>query len=257
MENPKHRLTESEIADLSVVVAQELCEDTRLALERNFPPEQLPPWESIRAGLETGWYNLHELRSKTRNTLLSARLMYVFNARKRGEKEFLMVSWVVTPDPEPNPEEKQGKGKGYGSYLRQLSYELSRNQHPHAVGLLAEREAAANSKAPGDQVAKRVSWMKRLGLLRVKDFDYEIPPMMTVDERCRGYVLVAEREKAARKADLLLSRFDGEKSVDGKTLFSIVERIYKNGYGLKEEDPYLAQHISLVDLAKEYELSED
>lgn len=267
LDNPKGRLSPEEIADLEVQVQYSLPDDTRLALENNFPPEQLQSWDQVQEGLRTGWLNLHELRSKSTGELRSARLMVVYPARKRNEVSFILVAWVVTPD-SPNRADggvcgdsgaslSQGKGKGYGSYLRTLSYDITKSHNPHAIGLVAERESPVNATSATDQTVKRASWMKRIGLLRIDELNYEIPPLMTVQEREDTYVPVAERRKAAKLADLLLSRFDGQRTVDGKIVYSIVERIYESGYSIREDDAYLLARLGLIDQNKVYNLVEN
>lgn len=274
-DNPKNRLSPEEIADLQVLVQYSLPEDTKVALENNFPPEQLQSWDQVQEGLRTGWLNLHELRSRASGELKSARLMVVYPARVRNEASFILVAWVVTPDAEKKTagtqeskvtsgasgadaeKASQGKGKGYGSYLRTLSYDITKSHNPHSIGLVAERESPKNATAAGDQAVKRASWMKRIGLLRIADLNYEIPPLMTVEERVDSYVPVAERRKAPKAADLLLSRFDGKQTVDGKIVYSIVERIYESGYSIEADDPYLRERLSLVDQNKVYDLVEN
>jgi len=246
--NPRERLTASEIDDLHLCVPLTLPEDTQLALENNFPAEQLQPWNQVQEGLSSGWMNLHELRHKNSNKLLSARLMVVYHARKRGENDFILVAWVVTPD-------QAGKSRGYGSYLRPLSYQLSKTQNPHALGLVAERESPHGDAAA--QSVLRASWMKRIGLLRIADLDYEVPPYMTVDERVGPYVPVNKRQKAAKVCDLLLTRFDGGITVDGKVVYSMIERMYTEGYSVRSDDPYLQARLQLIDQNKVYDLVEN
>jgi hypothetical protein len=288
LDNPKGRLSPEEIADLEVLVQYSLPEDTRLALENNFPPEQLQNWDQVQEGLRTGWLNLHELRSKSSGELRSARLMVVYPARMRNEVSFILVAWVVTPDSTPkaavegesvasadtavNAEgagdaaatsvcqgqsQGQGKGKGYGSYLRTLSYDITKSHNPHAIGLVAERESPVNATSATDQTVKRASWMKRIGLLRIDELTYEIPPLMTAEEREDSYVPVSGRRKAFKAADLLLSRFDGQRIVDGKIVYSIVERIYESGYSIKSDDPYLVERLSQIEQNKTYNLVEN
>lgn len=288
LDNPKGRLSPEEIADLEVLVQYSLPEDTRLALENNFPPEQLQNWDQVQEGLRTGWLNLHELRSKNSGELRSARLMVVYPARMRNEVSFILVAWVVTPDsaaktavdsaasadaavnaeaagdaeatsvsPGHHLSHGQGKGKGYGSYLRTLSYDITKSHNPHAIGLVAERESPVNATSASDQTVKRASWMKRIGLLRIDDLTYEIPPLMTVEEREDSYVPVSGRKKAFKAADLLLSRFDGQRIVDGKIVYSIVERIYESGYSIKPDDPYLSERLSQIEQSKIYNLVEN
>ena len=262
LENPKARLSAEEIADLDVLVQYALPDDTRLALENNFPPEQLQNWDQVQEGLRTGWLNLHELRSRQSGELRSARLMVVYPARMRNEVSFILVAWVVTPDssakaPAEAASVGQGKGKGYGSYLRTLSYDITKSHNPHAIGLVAERESPVNAASANDQTVKRASWMKRIGLLRIDELNYEIPPLMSVDERDANYVPVSERKKAFKQADLLLSRFDGQRIVDGKIVYSMVERIYESGYSIKFDDPYLSERLSQIEQNKIYNLVEN
>lgn len=272
LDNPKGRLSPEEIADLEVLVQYSLPDDTRLALENNFPPEQLQNWDQVQEGLRTGWLNLHELRSKISGELRSARLMVVYPARMRNEVSFILVAWVVTPDSTAKAAVEsesvasadaavssvgQGKGKGYGSYLRTLSYDITKSHNPHAIGLVAERESPVNATSATDQTVKRASWMKRIGLLRIDELTYEIPPLMTVEEREDTYVPVSGRKKAFKAADLLLSRFDGQRTVDGKIVYSIVERIYESGYSIKSDDPYLVERLSQIEQNKTYNLVEN
>lgn len=259
--NPKNRLSTEEIANLEVVVSSSMAEDTWLALTSNFPKEQLQTLEEVQEGLRKGWLNLHELRSRDSRELASARLMVVYPARKRTELVFILVAWVVTPDKitcQNRDSASQGKGKGYGSYLRGLSYEISRQQNPHALGLVAERESPSKSLNPQEQSVKRASWMKRIGLLQIKNLDYEIPPLVKEDELDGdNYIPVAERKGKARPADLLLTRFDGKKFIHGRHVHSIVERIYDYGYAIQSTDPYWQERLSLVNQDEEYTLSED
>lgn len=269
--NPKSRLTAQEIEDLEVVVQLSLPDDTRAALIKNFPPEQLQDWQQVEQGLSMGWLSLHELRSKASGALLSARLMVVYPARVRTESVFILVAWVVTPDQTNNrdqsesdivegqlaPTQAQGKGKGYGSYLRPLSYEISRAQNPHALGLVAERETPAHSGDSQNQSVKRASWMKRIGLLQIENLEYEIPPHLTEEEKQNKYVPVAERKKAVKKADLLLTRFDGQREIDGHQVYSMVERIYADGYHISPDDPYMVERLKTIDKTAKYRLVGD
>lgn len=272
LDNPKGRLSPEEIADLEVLVQYSLPDDTRLALENYFPPEQLQNWDQVQEGLRTGWLNLHELRSKISGEPRSARLMVVYPARMRNEVSSILVAWVVTPDSTAKAAVEsesvasadaavssvgQGKGKGYGSYLRTLSYDITKSHNPHAIGLVAERESPVNATSATDQTVKRASWMKRIGLLRIDELTYEIPPLMTVEEREDTYVPVSGRKKAFKAADLLLSRFDGQRTVDGKIVYSIVERIYESGYSIKSDDPYLVERLSQIEQNKTYNLVEN
>jgi hypothetical protein len=208
--------------------------------------------------------------------------MVVYPARMRNEVSFILVAWVVTPDSVAKAAvdsaacadaslgpgavgdavasavgHGQGKGKGYGSYLRTLSYDITKSHNPHAIGLVAERESPVNATSASDQTVKRASWMKRIGLLRIDDLTYEIPPLMTVEEREDSYVPVSGRKKAFKAADLLLSRFDGQRIVDGKIVYSIVERIYESGYSIKPDDPYLVERLSQIEQNKIYNLVEN
>lgn len=255
--NPKHRLSQEEIADLQITVAQEMAEDTWLALCQNFPPEQLQALPEVEDGLRNGWLNLHELRSKKSGHLLSARLMVVYQARKRSEAVFILVAWVVTPDrTEHSVATSQGKGKGYGSFLRGPSYELSRKHNPHALGLVAERESPVGV-LDSDQSVKRASWMRRIGLLRIDDLNYEIPPLVSASEHKQSYIPVAERQAQAKSADLLLTRFDGERTINGQHVHSIIDRIYESGYAININDPYRIDRLAKVNLHKQYELTEN
>ncbi|MDQ5965975.1 MAG: hypothetical protein QG625_2130 [Cyanobacteriota bacterium erpe_2018_sw_39hr_WHONDRS-SW48-000098_B_bin.30] len=274
--NPKSRLTPEEIEDLEVVVQLTLPDDTKAALIKNFPPEQLQEWDQVHQGLSMGWLSLHELRSKATGELLSARLMVVYPARVRTEAVFILVAWVVTPDQTNKTDlsainqaaqtqsatsqldtKAQGKGNGYGSYLRPLSYDISRAQNPHALGLVAERESPEVTGDSQNQSIKRASWMKRIGLLQIENLAYEIPPHLTDEEKQDKYVPVAERKKPVKKADLLLTRFDGQREIDGHQVYSMVERIYADGYHISPDDPYMVERLKPIDKTAKYRLVGD
>lgn len=274
--NPKSRLTPAEIEDLEVVVQLTLPDDTKAALIKNFPPEQLQEWDQVHQGLSMGWLSLHELRSKSTGDLLSARLMVVYPARVRTEAVFILVAWVVTPDQTNKTDlsatnqaahsqsatshsdtKAQGKGKGYGSYLRPFSYDISRAQNPHALGLVAERETPEVTGDSQNQSVKRASWMKRIGLLQIENLAYEIPPHLTNEEKQDKYVSVAERKKPVKKADLLLTRFDGQREIDGHQVYSMVERIYADGYHIRPDDPYMVERLRTIDKTAKYRLVGD
>ncbi|MBK9774125.1 MAG: hypothetical protein IPP57_25450 [Candidatus Obscuribacter sp.] len=215
--NPKSRLTPEEIEDLEVVVQLTLPDDTKAALIKNFPPEQLQEWDQVHQGLSMGWLSLHELRSKATGDLLSARLMVVYPARVRTEAVFILVAWVVTPDQTNKTDlsainqaaqtqsatsqldtKAQGKGKGYGSYLRPLSYDISRAQTPHALGLVAERESPEVTGDSQNQSIKRASWMKRIGLSNRKSGIRNPTTPLTDEEKQDKYVPVAERKSSQK-----------------------------------------------------------
>lgn len=253
-DNPSLRLSEVELEDVQVSLPVVVQPDTKLAFEQNFPAEQLQPWAVVAESLKHGWMMLHELRSKSSGELLSARLMVYYGAQKRGELPFILVAWVVTPD-NTGSMAKQGKGRGYGSYLRERSFAITKHQKPHVLGLVAERESPRYAISQEDQRVKRARWMSRIGLFAVAGLDYEIPPFMTREERTApDYVVVSEREKQPRPADLLITRFDNQLQLEGKLLLSVVERIYRMGYGIQADDPYLAKRLSIIDAQKIYDL---
>ena len=161
---PEVRLTEEELTDLHLLVTNQLLEDTVKAITDNFPSEQLPNWQALEKKLEEGWIEIHELRSKKSGELLSARLMVDYPARKRGEVQFLLALFVVTPDSANKSDSSQNKSKGYGSLLRRLSLANSRSQKPNALGIVAERERPDADDDDGSQKVRRASWMKRIGL---------------------------------------------------------------------------------------------
>lgn len=260
--NPAQRITEEEMNDLQVVVPTSLPDDTKAAMIANFPPEQCPIWSVVAGKIEQGWIQLHELRSRSTGELLSARLMVDYPGRNRGECQFLLASFVVTPDSGSRPDTKQSKSKGYGSLLRQKSLDMSRRQRPHALGIVAERESPAGASSKDDQRVKRASWMSRIGLFAVDGYEYEIPPIvLTADESITGVhpdqeKVAAERRLHSKPADLLIFRFDGGRKVSGKDLKSIVERLYLFGYGVKAGEEYFNERISAIDVDKDYDLVE-
>jgi len=250
---PDNRLTEEELQDLKVVAATELADDCRLAMEQNFPPEQLPDWALVRERMQQGFIALHELRSVATNELLSSRMIVDYPARTRSEPQFLLVSFVVTPDGGETGN-KQNKGKGYGSFLREKSMEISRRQKPHALGLIAERESTKGVTQQSDQRLRRASWMSRLGLFIVEDLVYDIAPLSLSRDKNAAYIPVAERAGAIKAADLLIYRFNGSLTIDGKSLKSIVARLYTSGYGISITDDFYLTRIALVDETREYKL---
>ncbi len=252
--NPSARLTQEEVEDLQVVLQPTLPPDTRQAMVADFPIEQQPDWELVSEKIESGWIELHELRSRASGELLSSRLLVDYPSRFRGEEQFLLASFVVTPDTGKLQGSKQSKGKGYGSYLRQKSMELSRKRKPHALGIVAERESPAGAISTEDQRLKRARWMSRLGLFKVEGCSYEIPPFSAEKSKVDGYVPVKLRTGPSTPADLLIFRFDGKDTISGKILKSIVERLYLFGYGLSSEDEYYIHQVSQIDELRQYNL---
>lgn len=89
------------------------------------------------------------------------------------------------------------------------------------------------------KVSKRASWMKWSDFLQIENLAYEIPPHLTDEEKQDKYVLKVERKKPVKKVyDLLLTRFDGQREIDGHQVYSMVERIYADGYHISPDDPY-------------------
>jgi hypothetical protein len=248
---PIARLSESDLEDLQFVAQQELPSDTRKALEENFPPEQLPIWEVFDEYLRQGFVLLHELRSKTTGELLSSRVTVDYAVRNRTEVEFLLVSFFVTPDNKGTPGSKQSKSKGYGSYLRERSLEVTRYQKPHAIGIVAERESVKDVTTEGDQRFRRARWMSRMGLFIVHDYEHLIPPISHTADKSAP---VATRSGQTKRAELLLFRFDGKRTLSGRILRSIVERLYTIGYLIPNEDPFILERISAIDEDKDYDL---
>ncbi len=246
---------EEEKLDLQLIEAVDLADDSRDAIERNFPPEQLPDWQLVRTRLKEGFIALHELRSKSTGELLSSRMIVDYPSRFRGEPQFLLVSFVVTPDGDGSPNTKQSKSKGYGSYLRGLSLELSRRQKPNALGLVAERESPADAKSAQDQTFRRASWMSRIGLFVVEGITYDIPPLMSSSQPAGQYVPVAQRNGEIKPADLLIYRFDGKKIISGRHLKSMVGRLYVYGYSISPDDPFFVSRIEQIKEDRDYQLA--
>ena len=251
---PDNRLTEEEKLDLQLIDALDLADDTRHAMERNFPPEQLPDWQLVRTRLKERFIALHELRSKSTGELLSSRMIVDYPSRFRGEPQFLLVAFVVTPDGDGSANTKQNKSKGYGSYLRGMSLELSRRQKPNALGLVAERESTAGAKSVQDQTVRRASWMSRIGLFVVEGISYDIPPLLHSAEAAGLYIPVAQRTGEMKPADLLIYRFDGKKIISGKHLKSLVGRLYVEGYSISPDDPFFVTRIEQVKEDRDYQL---
>lgn len=251
--NPSCRLSEAELAELQVVVASELRDDTIAAMEADFPREQLPEWDLIKERFRDGFVAMHELRSRESGELLSSRMIFDYPARSRGEPQFLLVSLVVTPD-NAGAHSKRSKGKGYGSYLREKSFQISKAQKPHALALVAERESPRAAQSQADQRVKRASWMSRIGLNAVDGFRYMIPPLVPQAIALSRYVAVAERQGPVQEADLLVFRFDGKRQISGKALRSIVERLYLSGYAIRCEDPFMKAMLDSIEEGREYSL---
>jgi hypothetical protein len=251
--NPGSRLSEEELADLKVVVADVLAEDTRQAMVDNFPAEQLPDFDFLQTRMSQGFVALHELRSRTSDELLSSRMVVDYRSRDRGDVHFLLVSFVVTPDLQ-RPDSRQSKSKGYGSYLRQKSLEISRRQNPNCFGIIAERESPREAKSPAEQSVRRASWMSRIGILIVDGLEYDIPPL--ADRKIHGTksIPVAERDGPIKAADLIVSPFDDRKTIDGKTLRCVVERLYSSGYNIAANDPFLVERLNRLDENRVYNL---
>ena len=252
--SPAKRLSDEELDDLHLVVQSSLPEDTLQAMKKNFPVEQQPNWQVVTEKMEQGWIQIHELRSKSTGELLSSRLLVDYPSRKRGEVQFLLASFVVTPDAGGRQGSKQSKSKGYGSLLREKSVALSRKQKPHALGIVAERESPKGVSKNDDQRVRRASWMSRIGLFRVEGYDYDIPPLLTDSTAC---VPVAKRQGELKSADLMIFRFDGQTSISGKTLKSIVERLYLIGYALDAGDEFYKQRVDCIDENATYQLIPD
>jgi hypothetical protein len=255
-ENPASRLSQTEMDDLKFTFPTSLAEDTKEAMKDNFPIEQLPDWNLISEKIEQGWIFVHELRTVSTGELLSSRLIVDYPSRLRGEAQFLLVSLVVTPDATGQPNSKRSKSKGYGSLLRQKSLEICRLQKPHALGFVAERESPKGATSSDDQRVKRASWMARIGLHAVSDYAYEIPPLVSQVSESEPYVPVADRPFHIKPADLLIFRFDGKRSISGKTLRSIVERLLLGGYSIDAQDPYFQERIMIIDESRDYALAD-
>jgi hypothetical protein len=252
--SPASRLSDEELDDLQLVVQTSLPEDTLQAMRKNFPIEQQPNWQVVTEKIEQGWIQIHELRTKSTGELLSSRLLVDYPSRKRGEVQFLLASFVVTPDGGGREGSRQSKSKGYGSLLREKSVALSRKQKPHALGIVAERESPKGVSKSDDQRVRRASWMSRIGLFRVDGYDYEIPPLVN---DAADYVPVSQRHGDLKQADLMIFRFDGKASISGKTLKSIVERLYLIGYALSADDEFYRKRIECIDEGGDYQLIPD
>lgn len=245
-------LSQEELNDLRVVVATDLAEDYRIAIEENFPRAQLLDWALVRRRMHFGLIAIHELRSAATNELLSARMIIDHPASMRGDPQFLLESFAVTPNGRAS-ENKQNRGKGYGSFLREKSVEISRKQKTQALGLVAERESIKGVTLQSDQRIRSARWMSRMGLLLVEGLEYCMPPRWA-ELPDAEYVAMDEREGAMKAADLLIYRFDEITTIDGKTLKSIVSRLYSNCYGVVEFEDFYRNRMALIDESREYNL---
>jgi hypothetical protein len=71
------------------------------------------------------------------------------------------------------------------------------------------------------------------------------------------YVPVSQRHGDLKQADLMIFRFDGKASISGKTLKSIVERLYLIGYALSADDEFYRKRIECIDEGGDYQLIPD
>jgi len=261
--SPDLRLSEEDKADLKVVTLQTLTADTRRCLEANFPPEQLPSWSIVEKSMEMGYSSLHELRSISSGELLSASLIVDYHPRLRGEPQFLLSSFAVTPEgAAPGSSRiggsKQSRSKGYGTYLRKKTVEFLRRQKPHALGLLSERESISMAPLNNEKHLRRAQWQVGVGLLKIQGLAYFIPPLMhdtgTNSSSPPRYQRVADRQGEIKEADLLLQRFDGKMFIDGRTLKSIVRRLYCAGYDIALDDPFLVACLAQIVDSSTYNL---
>lgn len=236
--------------ETEVRVAWHISADFKAAMEDNFPPEQRPVWNNLERTLEEGYSVIHELRHRQTDQLLSARLMSTYTSRFRGDPSFALICFAVSPEPK-DEKSMGGKNKGYGSYLLKKSQELLELSLPNAIGIIAECEAVSNDN--DTRRIRRVAWLKKAGRRRILGFDYEIPPEPPTHFP-QPKTMVSERHGVPGPAYLLITRFDGQDYLEGRTLYSIVEHLYTGGYGIPKEDPYLNSRLSLIDREKNYSL---
>ena len=189
-----------------------------------FPPDQRQPVDDLKQQLRLGSMELDETRDQF-GDILCMTITEVFRKEQHLHGFLLACYTAVTPD---------YRGLGVGTVHRQRMEKLLETEYPEYLGLFSEIESTKVSGLPDSIMETRIKrkrFFLKLGLKEIK-IDYKFPSMHVGEPPLDG--------------ELLWFPFADNSAVDAQTLAGVLRRIYCEGYGLKESDPFIAEMTAQI-----------
>jgi hypothetical protein len=190
--------------------------------ECSFPQGQRQSVEQLRQLIKTGTMELDETRDQN-DQINCMTLTEVFGS---VPPKFLLACYTATPP--------SLRSLGIGSVHRRRLVELLKVEYPDHLGLFSEIES---TKEPGldpqtlHTRRRRLAFFLRLGVERLP-IDYRFPSFDSGEAPVQG--------------ELLWIPF-GEPELDGDTLRQVLRRIYVEGYGLDQADPFIQEALAVAE----------
>jgi hypothetical protein len=192
--------------------------------ECSFPQGQRQSVQQLRQLIKAGTMELDETRDQSEQ-INCMTLTEVFG---QAPPKFLLACYTATPP--------SLRSLGIGSVHRRRLVELLKAEYPDYLGLFSEIES---TKEPGldEQTLhtrkRRLAFFLRLGVERLP-IDYRFPSF--------------DGGGAPLQGELLWVPF-GEPVLQEGTLRQVLRRIYVEGYGLEQSDPFIQDALEAAALA--------
>jgi hypothetical protein len=190
--------------------------------ECSFPKAQRQSVQQLRALIEAGTMELDETRDQT-DQINCMTLTEVFGGD--STPRFLLACYTATP---PNL-----RSLGIGSVHRRRLTELLKAEYPDYLGLFSEIES---TREPGldaqtlETRKRRLAFFLRLGVERLP-VNYRFPSN--------------DSNEAPLQGELLWVPF-GEPRLEPDALRQVMRRIYVEGYGLDDSDPFIEESLEVA-----------
>lgn len=227
------RFTPEQISRLQFGRRTDFASDDWLELYLSeFPEAEQRKISDLKAMLAGGQLVMHETRDPD-GQLLAWSISQDFPAApKTRELSFWLGCWTVT--------RREAQSIGIGSVHFPKVVAALKAESPCYFGRFTEIESTVG--LPEDsQPVRRAKFYRKLGL-QVVDVPYEMARYQPNDATRH----MSQSELTPHlPAHLLVSPFH-DRPLTGSEAASIVRRIYENHYGVGNDDPYIAQRLSLI-----------
>jgi hypothetical protein len=190
--------------------------------EASFPPDQRQPLVQINDDLRSGVMELDETHDET-GRVLCMTLSQIFRPREKHVSFVLACYTAVWPDM---------RGLGIGTVHRKKLEQLLREEYGQSLGMFTEIESTKQQTGDPELQktrARRKNFFLKLGLQPI-----EVP-----------YLFPNYEGGEPLEGELLWFPFNGN-TLDASTLERVVFRIYTEGYGLSENDPFVIKQMEEV-----------
>lgn len=189
--------------------------------ESSFPDDERQSVDELKFYLAEGSMELDETRDEN-DRILCMTITEVFRPR-HNHLPFLLACYTAV--------EHDYRGLGIGSVHRTKLDDLLQSEYPRYAGIFSEIESTSVSGLSPEAMdirQRRKRFFLKLGLQPLP-VDYYFPSTISGGEPLAG--------------ELLWVPFQPGASLTQSDLCDVLERIYIDGYGLRADDPFIAEML--------------